>query len=244
MNAVPFSNIQPQDPYSYANQPLQQTQPENFFSKLGGLYTTIGAIFIMGGLLLLLVPAFPYLYYNINVEATNDEVSTLSELVTTKTSAKPTTITPTPSLTPTPLPLPAKDPSLPTKNTLVIPGIGVNGPINEGSDSKKALYKGIWRHPEWGTPLEDNRPTIIAAHRFGYIEWSQEFRKTQSFFNLPNMKVGDTFSVIWDQREFKYEVKRVEEANAIYTADSDMILYTCKYLKSPVRIIVYADRVN
>ncbi len=57
------------------------------------------------------------------------------------------------------------------------------------------------------------------------------------------MKAGDTFSIIWDQREFTYRVKRVEEANSIYTKDSDMILYTCKYLKSPIRIIVYADRI-
>ena len=255
MSTVSWSEIQKNSPgqnIPVSNTPSSQSPSEisdtpknpSFFAKLANLYTVIGAFLLITGLALIVIPAFPYLYYNINVQATEDEVETLSQLVTTTRRA--TAISPTPSLitTPTPLPLPPKNANLPAKNTLFINGIGVNGPINEGADSKRALYKGIWRHPEWGTPLDTDIPTIIAAHRFGYIEWSAEFRKTNSFSNLPSMKAGDTFSVIWDQREFVYQVKRVEEAESVYTRDSEMILYTCKHLKSPIRIIVYADRVR
>jgi LPXTG-site transpeptidase (sortase) family protein len=208
----------------------------------------LGSLLIVFGMILLLVPALPWVYYHINVGATSDEVETLTEGGFFGGGAAITvTGIPTPSVTQAPKPvfkLPAYDASLPEKNTLIIPRIGVNGPLVEGTDPTKMLYKGLWRVPNFGTPLKNDLPIIIAAHRYGYIEWSAKFRKTNSFANLPNMKTGDTFQIVWQQRAFTYKVYKMEENKSLTDYEADVILYTCKYLKSPIRIIVYARRIS
>lgn len=224
-----------------------KTETPHFFTKIGSIYSGIGIALIVSGFLFLLIPAFPYIYYSINPEATADEVESLDSFINT-VSANSNKPTPTPALpnsTPIPTPtLPPIDLNLPKGNTLLIPSIGVNGPINEGTDSKKALYKGIWRTPDWGTPEDFTKPTILAAHRFGYIEWSANFRKTNSFTNLPNLKVGDEVIILWNQRKFQYKITAIEEATQISTLRSDLVLYTCKHLKSPIRIVVFADLIE
>jgi LPXTG-site transpeptidase (sortase) family protein len=224
-----------------------QDDKQRFLSSIGRIYTVIGAIFVGLGLIFVLIPAFPYIYYSINPEAIEDEIATLNNAFTVSASEPTPTPTVTIQLTPTPTPtlplLPPLDPNLPKTNTLIIPSIGVNGPIHENTNSTRGLYKGLWRTPDWGNPEDFTKPTVIAAHRFGYIEWSSEFRKTNSFYNLPNLKPGDIFSVIWNQRKFDYVIKRKEEVTLIDPSNTDMILYTCKYLKSPIRIVVFADRI-
>ncbi|WKZ24197.1 MAG: sortase [Candidatus Dojkabacteria bacterium] len=215
----------------------------------------VGFLLITAGTILLLIPALPWVYYRINVEATSDEVDTLTGFIGIGAVIGPTpslTTTPTPiGFTPTPTPtekprlaLPQFDASLPRENTLKIPKIGVNGILQEGNDSKRALYNGIWRVPEFGTPLRNDSPIILAAHRYGYIEWSSAFRKTNTFANLPNLKEGDTFQLIWEQRAYVYKVYKVEENTQLTDYNADIILYTCKHLKSPVRIVVYAQRIQ
>jgi LPXTG-site transpeptidase (sortase) family protein len=218
-------------------------QSGDFFRKVGSLYTLIGVFLIIGGFIFLVIPSIPYIYYSINPAATEDEIENLSSFINTVSAATPSVapITPTPTIAEPEKQLPPIDPSLPKENVLLIPSIGVNGPINEGRDSKRALYKGIWRTPDWGVPSDFTKPTILAAHRFGYIEWSANFRKTNSFSNLPNVKVGDEIIVLWGQRKFVYKVKAIEESTQISVTRSDLILYTCKHLKSPVRVVVFAD---
>lgn len=233
--------------YTYTVQRKDESR-SSFFKQVGTIYTFIGLILITGGLIFILVPAFPYIYYNINPDALRDEVDTIESF--TVSAASPTgtpsptaTISATPTITATPEPtLPPLDPNLPKTNTLIIPKTGVNGPINEGENATRALYRGIWRTPGWGTPDDFSKPTVLAAHRFGYLEWTENFRKTNSFRDLPKLSVGDTFSVIWGQRKFDYVVKRIEEVTLIDSSNTDMILYTCKYLKSPIRIVIFADR--
>lgn len=141
--------------------------------------------------------------------------------------------------------LPELDVSLPGGQYLSIPKIGVDGVIWEGptEDYESVLRRGVWRAPELPKPVE-GRPTILVAHRFGYLEWTNEYRRKNSFFNLDKLEEGDEIEVIWDQRRFRYKVARTEEAEQITDFSHDLILYTCKFLVSPVRIIVYADRVN
>ncbi len=202
----------------------------------------LGFLMISLGTVLLLIPALPWIYYRINVQATSDEVDSIGGFI--GLSALGVTPTPIPTRPPQPtFKLPAFNPEHPKTNTLRIPSIGVNGAIHEGGDSKLALYKGIWRIPEFGTPVNNEYAIILAAHRFGYIEWSASFRKTDSFANLPSMQNGETFSIIWGQREYFYKVYKIEENTVLTDYDADVILYTCKYLKSPVRIVVYAKRI-
>lgn len=141
--------------------------------------------------------------------------------------------------------LPPVDSSLPEGHYLIMPSIGVDSVIWEEptEDYEKAFRKGIWRVPEMAEPNAGS-PVILAAHRFGYLEWTNDFRKKNSFFNLPKMNEGDEFEILWDQRHYKYKVARLTEGPEIDNYNYDLILYTCKFLVSTERIFVYADRVN
>lgn len=142
--------------------------------------------------------------------------------------------------------LPLVDESLPSENRLIIPDLGVNAEIGEGSDWEEALRYGPWRVSDFGTPMDDNRPTIIAAHRFGYLAWSNQFRHERSFYNLPKLEVGDKIEIVWNQRKFTYEVYEGYTDTAIHpeSYDGNLILYTCEVLNSDRRIIRVARLVN
>lgn len=140
-----------------------------------------------------------------------------------------------------------KDVSLPEGHYLTIRRIGVDTVIWEGdySEYERVLRHGVWRVPDFPKPNEygGGKPVIMAAHRFGYLEWTQEYRLKNSFYDLPKLKVGDEIEIMWDQRRYVYQVTRVEEGTEITDYSGDLILYTCKFLVSPVRIFVYASLV-
>lgn len=132
--------------------------------------------------------------------------------------------------------------SLPLENTIRIPSIGVDTEIQESTFEyyEEVLKKGVWRVPDFGTPYTRNKPTIMAAHRFGYLAWSNIFRRENSFFNLPKLKEGDIVEIIWRQRKYVYEIYATEESEEISNYSADLILYTCEALSSPIRIYKYA----
>lgn len=139
-----------------------------------------------------------------------------------------------------------RDVSLPEGHYLDIPKIGVNTAIQEAptAEYEKALKRGVWRVPEFSEPGEQGKPVILAAHRFGYLEWTQDYRLQNSFYELPKLKVGDEVEMIWNQHRYTYKVTGVEEGTEISKYSSDLIMYTCKFLVSPIRIFVYADLVK
>jgi sortase (surface protein transpeptidase) len=137
---------------------------------------------------------------------------------------------------------PKLDPSLPTEARLTIPSVGIDTQIWEATSEnyEEVLQKGVWRVADFGTPFNRARPTILAAHRFGYLKWSIPYRLKNSFFNLPKLKVGETVEIIWRQRKYVYEVYAADEGEAISDYSADLILYTCESLDSPVRLFRYA----
>lgn len=141
---------------------------------------------------------------------------------------------------------PEVDAKLPKDNRLEIPGLGVKTQIREAPEAEyeAALKQGVWRVPDMGDPYNRVKPTILAAHRFGYLAWSNQFRRENSFFNLPKLKIGDRFKVIWNQRQYVYEVYGEGEGEEITDYQADLILYTCKFLESPIRIFKYARLVE
>ena len=138
--------------------------------------------------------------------------------------------------------LPPFDQNLPLGNTLSIPAIGVNTEISEASlgDFENALRKGVWRVANFGTPSSQDQPVILVAHRYGYLSWSNTYRRENSFYNLTKLNVGDTIEIIWHQRKYLYEVYGEEEGEEIADYHADLILYTCKFLDSETRVIKYA----
>ncbi len=211
-------------------------------------YTVIGLTLWIIATILVLVPSFPYIWYTLDKDASKEEFqsivgptqagddSSFNEVIDPKTSDPTQTEPQIPEL-------PPRDLSLPQKNYLRIPKIGVNGQIHESTIPENALQKGVWRVPEFGTP-EDNTAIILASHRFGYLSWSRDFRNKNSFYYLPKTKVGDTITIIWNQREYVYQIYNAEEDTEIKDYDADLILYTCKLIDSPVRVFRYARRVN
>lgn len=80
---------------------------------------------------------------------------------------------------------PAFNPILPIESRLAIPAIGVETTIGEGmiDNLETVLRNGPWRIFNFGTPAERKYPTIITAHRYGYLAWSNLHRRLNSFYN-------------------------------------------------------------
>jgi sortase (surface protein transpeptidase) len=137
---------------------------------------------------------------------------------------------------------PAFDASLPFENKLIIPSIGVETVLHESSLSKyeDALVQGVWRVTDYGTPNTRDYPTILVAHRFGYLKWSNEYRRKNSFYNLPKLEEGDVISINFRQRKYQYAIYKVEKGTEITDYSADLILYTCMDLTSDVKFVVYA----
>jgi sortase (surface protein transpeptidase) len=125
---------------------------------------------------------------------------------------------------------------------LIIPTLGIETKIGEATyeNFEDALKDGVWRAPDFSTPYERENPTILAAHRYGYLAWSNLFRSKSSFYNLPKLEEGEIVKVIWRQREYTFEVYATEEGEKITDYSADLILYTCETLNSPERIFKYA----
>lgn len=137
---------------------------------------------------------------------------------------------------------PVFDPKLPLTNRLIIPSIGVETNIEEAlySNYEDALRKGVWRVSDFGAPGETGTPVILAAHRFGYLAWSNLYRRENSFYNLPKLSVGDTVEIDYQQRKYVYEIYAEGTGPEIADYTADLILYTCENLTGETRIFKYA----
>lgn len=197
-------------------------------------YLTLGIFLWLSATLLILTPNWPHLYYRLSPQASANLAKTISYLPATA-SAKPQTAI---------LSLPTLDPKLPIDNGLIIDTIGVRGQIHEGDNWEEILKTGVWRVPNFGTPETTGTPIILAAHRWGYLSWTAAFRKLNSFYNLPNLKIGDTLVINWKQRQYKYKVYSSSSGTNITDYSADLILYTCQMWDSPTRIFKYAKRIN
>lgn len=138
--------------------------------------------------------------------------------------------------------LPPLDPTLPKTNRLNILSIGVDTNIEEATydNYETALKKGVWRVSNFGEPDIVGAPIILAAHRYGYLAWTNSYRHYNSFYNLPKVKEGDVVSIVWEQREYRYGVYKTERGEEITDYSADLILYTCESLSGSERIFVYA----
>jgi hypothetical protein len=140
--------------------------------------------------------------------------------------------------------VPTKNPDLPTGDWLVIPRIGVRSELQPTEDPETALATGIWWVPDFGKPGEMDQPMIVAAHRYGWQWWwKTDYWRYHSFYNLPQTEPGDIVEVISGQRKWLYEIYAGGEGTKITDYEADLILYTCKFLNSPVRYFRYANLV-
>lgn len=206
---------------------------EHFFEKLSKSYAIIGLSILIIGFSLIFIPNIPQLWYMISPDATNDEIEAITKEITIEDLFEEEEQEPDDNL-------PPLNTNLPENSYVVINTIGVYSPINMGDDYIQILKEGSWLVSDFGTPTDNTLPIILAAHRFGYTYWDKETRERISFFNLPKTHIGDKISIIWNQREYTYEIYKEDESSYISDYDADLILYTCKYFNSPIRIFRYA----
>lgn len=200
-------------------------------------YATLGIIFWISATVLVLLPSWPHLYYRIFPKTSGELASAIATTVSlneASASSSPHNTSPK---------LPDIDPSLPKENGLIIDKIGVKGQIHEGTDWESALKLGVWRVPDFGSPENSSLPIILAAHRWGYLDWSAAFRKLNSFYSLPQLAVGDTVKIIWNQRPYEYKVYSTSTGTKITEYKANLILYTCQLWNSPIRFFVYANKI-
>jgi LPXTG-site transpeptidase (sortase) family protein len=201
----------------------------------------LGVTFWLFAVIFTLAPIWPHVYYRLSPGTSE----TLAQTLGTKSISSPKKV---PDLK-DPISniksnLPPLDKTLPTENGLIIDKIGVRGELHEGTDYSSILKTGLWHVPDFGTPENNQQPIIIAAHRWGYLSWTNSFRTLNSFYNLPKLKVGDKVEIIWNQRKYVYEIYQEETGTKITDYGADLILYTCELWNSPTRIFKYAKRVT
>ena len=209
---------------------MKRLKSHELQSKVSNIYVILGFVFITGALALVATPIMPYIIYRINPGETANEVEKISQPVANDEDVK----------TDDAKTLPPLDTTLPEKPYVRISKIGVDSPISTASDYTEALKQGTWLVSGYGTPENGISPIILAAHRFGYIYWDDATRVKISFFNLPKTHEGDIINIIWNQRQYSYEIYHEEEGTQITDYSADLILYTCKYFNSPTRIFRYA----
>lgn len=125
----------------------------------------------------------------------------------------------------------------PQGNRLVIPKIGVDIAVVEGSD-ENALLHGAWRIPGTSeTPTKGNM--VLSAHRFRYRPPSSE-----TFYLLNKVTAGDLVLLYWENEEFDYRVTETKEVtpDAVSilnrTTKPILTLFTCTPLFSTARRLV------
>ena len=206
-----------------------------FLDKTIHIYIFIGFTLLFVSFILVATPIWPYVWYRVNPNQTKNDVENIVKEVSDKQI---------PSKQQTLLEIPPIDNSLPEGKFVVIPKISVESPISTSADYEEGLEQGTWIVPNYGTPENNELPIILAAHRFGYANWSNEKRNKISFYNLPNTTNNDEVYIYWNQRKYVYRIYKSEESTYISDYSADLILYTCKFFNSPIRIFRYADKVK
>jgi LPXTG-site transpeptidase (sortase) family protein len=126
-----------------------------------------------------------------------------------------------------------------TDNRVIIPKIGVNTPIVEGSNLKildKA--EGVWH--QTGSVAHGN--FVLAGHRFRYLP-----PNTSTLYNLDKLAPGDAIAVDWLGKRTVYQVTQMEivPQNDVAildpTASARLTLYSCNDIRQTQRVVAIAE---
>ncbi len=88
-------------------------------------------------------------------------------------------------------------------NHAIIPIMLIDGKINEGTDARTALNKGIWRWPNSSTPDKGGN-TVLLGTRFSYIKPKSEF------YFMDRMKIDSPLGIVWHGKMYQYKVVSIE----------------------------------
>lgn len=83
---------------------------------------------------------------------------------------------------------------------------------------------------------------VIAAHRFGWIGIPLDRKVTHTLFNVDKLKAGDEVIAQWNGAKKIYKIKDITEAtNNPSIEEGEVLIYTCKFLESDVRMFVVTE---
>jgi len=130
-------------------------------------------------------------------------------------------------------------------NKIMIPKIGVDTEIVEGTDAEISLNQGVWRIPISSTPFSGGN-TVLTAHRYKFTPPSNK-----TFYLLDKLEPGDEIKILWQGKLFIHnvsETKVVSPDNVEVlknTKNPIITLITCTPLfTSSKRLVVTAHLVN
>lgn len=135
--------------------------------------------------------------------------------------------------------------NFPEENRLVIPQIGVDAEILDASTLAILTTKeGVWREPTTDNP-EKGGNMVLAGHRFQYLP-----PNTNTFYNLDKLKTGERMLVIWNRKEYVYEIINVHivTPDKVNILEDDkeipnkLTLYTCTPLGSNAKRLVVESK--
>lgn len=123
-------------------------------------------------------------------------------------------------------------PKVNTQDTLIIPKISVNAPINPGGAA--TLENGaIWhRQAQNGDPVNGGN-FVLAGHRYQFAITPDRTIKNSVLYDLDEMKLGDRILVDWQKKRYTYKVTKIYSVkpNAVEieerSVEPKMTLYTC-----------------
>jgi LPXTG-site transpeptidase (sortase) family protein len=135
----------------------------------------------------------------------------------------------------------AAPPTVSDTNRIIIPKIGVNTNILEGSSLAVLNHAdGVWH--QTGTLQTGN--FVLAGHRFKYLP-----PNTSTLYNLKDVSVGDTIIVDWYRTRYIYVVDSdqtvsINDVAVLNQAGGPRLtIYTCANLSQTKRTVVSAHMV-
>ncbi|OGM99799.1 MAG: hypothetical protein A3B91_02115 [Candidatus Yanofskybacteria bacterium RIFCSPHIGHO2_02_FULL_41_29] len=120
---------------------------------------------------------------------------------------------------------------------LLIVDVNINMPVFLG-ETEKTLNKGGWLFPTTSRP-ELGGNSVIFGHRYMYRP-----PKSNTFWNLDKVEIGDEMILTWRSKEYKYkvfEIKIVEPTDLSVirqTSDARLTVITCTPLFSTKQRLV------
>ncbi len=212
--------------------------------RLHRFYTLIGIVLIAGGVLTAIYPFFPTIQYRLTHLEAQPKVTPFAETDFAPNEPSSSDTGTSSGDTQKGTDAQANSSSVATAakfhNTLQIKKIGVNIPIVEGSVS--ALERGAWRLPLSATPDHIGN-TILSAHRYKYLPPS-----SKTFYLLDKLQIGDTFTVEWGGKTYRYGIdkREIRDASDLEmlqdTYDRRVTLLTCYPLFSTKQRLIVSGR--
>ncbi len=134
---------------------------------------------------------------------------------------------------------------IPSDNRLVIPSIGIDMPILEGSTQKVLDRGGIWHIPDTSDPVRGGN-IVLSGHRWQYLPPS-----SMTLYLLDKVQAGEPVIIYWQGQEYDYRItgrevvdpSRVEILND--TPEPKLTIFTCTPLFSTKqRLVLYGELIS